>query len=55
MARVEQPDPSGQLGRHVHHLLPGFEQPLREWTAGTVAALDSPGRPASSCSRPGRC
>ncbi|MEJ7741594.1 MAG: hypothetical protein WKF73_03005 [Nocardioidaceae bacterium] len=63
VAGVEQPDSGRELGRHVHDLLAGLEEALRQWSAGAVAALDSPDplRPrlriasASRRSRPGQC
>ena len=41
VAGVEQPHPGSELGRHVHHVLAGLQQPLRQRTTGTVAALDA--------------
>lgn len=37
---VEHPDPSGQLRRHVNHVLPVRREPQRQSPAGAVAALD---------------
>ena len=42
VAGVEEPDPGGELGRHVDDVLAGLEQPLGERTSGTVGALDRP-------------
>ena len=42
VAGVEQPHPGSELGRHVHHVLAGLQQPLRQRTTRTVAALDGP-------------
>jgi hypothetical protein len=39
---VEEPDPGGQLGRHVDDVFTGLEEPLRERTSRTVGALDCP-------------
>jgi hypothetical protein len=39
---VEQPRPGGELGGHIHHVLPVGQQPLRQRTPCTVAALDRP-------------
>ena len=43
VAGVEEPDPGGELGRHVHHLLTRLQQSPGQRASSTVAALD--GRP----------
>jgi hypothetical protein len=42
VAGVEDPDPGSQLGRHVDHGLALGQQPLRQWPADPVGALDRP-------------
>jgi len=42
MARVEQPDPGGEFGRDVDHVLTGLQEPLGQGPAGSVSALDRP-------------
>ena len=42
VAGVEEPDPGGELGRHVHDMLAGLEQTLRQRAAGAVGSLDRP-------------
>ena len=39
---VEEADPDSELGGDVEDLLAVFEESLREWPAGSVAALDRP-------------
>lgn len=57
IAALKEPDPSSELGRDVHHLLAGLEQPLSKRPPSAVGALDRRGkasrRHASPCSRPG--
>jgi hypothetical protein len=42
VAGVEQPRAGRELGRHVDHVLAVGQQPLRQRSAGAVAALDRP-------------
>ena len=42
VAGVEQPDPGGELGRHIDNMFPSFEEPLGERTSNSVSALDGP-------------
>ena len=42
VAGVEEPHPGSELGRHVHDVLAGLEEPLRQRPAGAVASLDRP-------------
>ena len=41
-ARCPHPDPGSQLRRHIPHLLPVDEQPLRQRSARALSALDRP-------------
>jgi hypothetical protein len=42
VAGVEEPDPGGELGRHIDHLLAGFKEPLSQRSAGAVDSLNGP-------------
>jgi hypothetical protein len=42
VAGVEHPHPRGQLRRHIDHALPTGQQPLGQWPARSVSALDRP-------------
>ena len=42
MTGIEQAHSRGELGRHVNDLLAGFQEPLGQWSTGSVGALDSP-------------
>jgi len=42
VAGVEEPDPGGELGRHVHDVLAGLEEPLSKGATSAVGALDRP-------------
>lgn len=42
---VEQPNPGCKLRWYIDHVLAVGDQPLGQRSAGTVAALDGPGRP----------
>lgn len=39
---VEVPDPGGELGRHIDHVLAGFQEPLGQRLACAVGTLDGP-------------
>jgi hypothetical protein len=42
VAGVEEPDPGGELGRHVDHVFPVLKQSLGQGPSGAVAAIDRP-------------
>ena len=51
LPRIEQPDPGGQLGRHVQHPFAGGDQLLREQLPQLARPLDRP-RPLSPTTGP---
>ena len=42
---VEEPDPGGEGGQNINHVLAILEEPLCERPPGTVGALDGPDPP----------